>query len=202
MDYRLLLVPLISALLGWLASRIAFNLMFHPVHPVKILGFTVQGVVPKNQKRLAEKIGKLLSKEVFSDSGFETKISDPQNIKRLLPLVDQHIDHFLRVKLAESIPAVGMFVGEKTLGQLKQVFLTELEQLFPVIMDHYLHTLKTELDLEKMLVNKLGSISSTQLETLFRAAGSKQRRWVDLYGAALGFIIGLMQVVILLFAGR
>jgi hypothetical protein len=39
------------------------------------------------------------------------------------------------------MPMIGMFIGEKTINELKAVFITELESLFPVIMKSYLGNL-------------------------------------------------------------
>src|SRR5947208_14089446 len=99
MNWTFLLIPVISAFIGWFTNWIAIKMLFHPKEPVKVLGITFHGIFPKRQKLFAEKLGKLVSEELLSFSDIENKITDPENINKLLPLIDQHIDHFLRLTL-------------------------------------------------------------------------------------------------------
>jgi uncharacterized membrane protein YheB (UPF0754 family) len=130
----LFVIPLISAFIGWFTNWIAIKMLFHPKNPVKILGITFQGIFPKRQIQFAEKLGKLVSEELLSFKDIEVKITNPDNINKLMPYVEEHIEHFLRVKLAEKMPMISMFIGEKTIADLKIVFVSELTVLFPVIM--------------------------------------------------------------------
>src|SRR6201993_5041258 len=124
-------IPFISAFIHWLTIWMALKLLFHPRHPKKILGFTLHGVFPKRQQQIAESLGRVVGQELLSFDDIEKTITDPANVRRILPLAESHIDSFLRVKLKESMPMIAMFIGDKTITQLKTVFLAELEELFP-----------------------------------------------------------------------
>lgn len=196
MKTAFVLIPLISAFIGWFTNWIAIKMLFHPKVPKRILGITFHGIFPKRQKQFAEKLGKLVSKELLSFSDIEQKISDPRNIGLLMPYIETHIDHFLRVKLAEEMPMISMFIGDKTINQMKAVFLKELENLFPLIMNNYMGQLQKELDLEKIVVDKVSSFSSDKLEDVLQSIMSKEFRFVEIIGGILGFIIGLLQVLL------
>jgi uncharacterized membrane protein YheB (UPF0754 family) len=194
MKITLLLIPVISAFIGWFTNWIAIKMLFHPKHPVKVLGITFHGIFPKRQKQFAEKLGKLVSQELLSFSDIEKKISNPENIEKLMPFVETHIDHFLRVKLAEEMPMISMFIGDKTINQMKAVFIKELEALFPSIMENYMGQLEKDLDLEKIVIEKVNGFSSDKLEEILQAIMSKEFRFVEIIGGVLGFMIGLLQV--------
>jgi uncharacterized membrane protein YheB (UPF0754 family) len=196
MIYKLLLIPIISAFIGWFTNWIAIKMLFHPRVPTKILGITFQGIFPKRQRQFAEKLGKLVSNELLSFRDIEQKITDPNNIKKIMPHVEGHIDHFLRNKLSEQMPVISMFIGDKTITQLKAVFISELEILFPTIMESYMGNLQNELDLEKIITEKVSGFSSDKLEEILNAIMSKEFRFVEIIGAVLGFVIGLFQVLI------
>ena len=191
-------IPFISAFIHWLTIWMALKLLFHPRQPKKILGFTLQGVFPKKQQQIAENLGRIVGQELLSFEDIEQTITNPANVQRILPLADEHIDHFLRVKLKESMPMIAMFIGDKTIGQLKAVFMTELEELFPVIMKNYVAHLKNDLDLEKIVVDKIANFSSDKLETMLNQILTKEFRFVEVIGAALGFFIGLLQIFLTL----
>jgi uncharacterized membrane protein YheB (UPF0754 family) len=196
MIYKLLLIPIISAFIGWFTNWIAIKMLFHPRVPTKILGITFQGIFPKRQRQFAEKLGKLVSNELLSFRDIEQKITDPNNIKKIMPHVEGHIDHFLRNKLSEQMPVISMFIGDKIITQLKAVFISELEILFPTIMESYMGNLQNELDLEKIITEKVSGFSSDKLEEILNAIMSKEFRFVEIIGAVLGFVIGLVQVLI------
>lgn len=194
MNWMLVLIPIISAFIGWFTNWIAIKMLFHPREPKKILGITFQGIFPKRQQQFAMKLGKLVSSELLSFADIEQKIADPENVSKLLPLLEAHIDTFLREKLTTEIPMLGMLIGDKTISQVKGVFIKELELLFPVLMKQYMTTLQSELDLEKIVIEKVGKFSSDKLEEILNQIMSTEFRFVEIIGAVLGFIIGLLQV--------
>jgi uncharacterized membrane protein YheB (UPF0754 family) len=200
MTWWLYTIPFISAFIHWLTIWMALKLLFHPRQPRNILGFRLQGVFPKRQRQIAESLGRIVGQELLSFQDIEATITNPANVQKILPLADTHIDNFLRVKLKESMPMIAMFIGDKTIGQLKTVFIQELETLFPVIMQQYVTHLKEDLDLEKIVVEKIANFSSDKLETMLNQILTKEFRFVEVIGAALGFFIGVVQILLTLLA--
>jgi len=187
-------IPFISAFIHWLTIWMALKLLFHPRYPKRIFGFTLHGVFPKRQRQIAESLGRIVGQELLSFGDIEQTITHPDNVRRILPLAEEHIDHFLRVKLKEAMPMISMFIGEKTIGQLKTTFMNELEQLFPIIMKSYASNLRHDLDLERIVVEKIAGFSAVRLESLLNEFLTKEFRFVEIIGAALGFLIGLLQI--------
>jgi uncharacterized membrane protein YheB (UPF0754 family) len=198
MNLWLILIPLISAFIGWFTNWIAIKMLFHPREPKKILGITFHGIFPKRQRQFAEKLGKLVSTELISFSEIESRITNPDNIKKLLPFVEKKVDDFLRRKLSEVFPVISMFIGVSTINQLKGVFMDELEEIFPELISSYMKNLESQLDLEKIVTEKVYGFSSDKMETILNQIMSKEFRFVEIIGGVLGFIIGIVQVLITL----
>ena len=198
MNYWLLLIPVISGFIGWITNWVAIKMLFHPRNPINVLGIKVQGIFPKRQQQFAEKLGRLVSNELLSFSDIEEKINKPENLQKILPQVETHIDHFLRVKLGESMPMISMFIGDKTIDKLKGIFMEELEILFPKMMKEYSASLKNQLDLEQIVTDKVKAFPSDKLEDILYQVMAKEFRFVELLGAVLGFLIGILQVAITL----
>lgn len=200
MNWWLVSIPIISGFIGWVTNWVAIKMLFHPRNPVRVLGLTFHGIFPKRQKQFAEKLGKLVSEELLSFSEIEQKIINPSNLKKMMPLVEAHVDDFLRNKLKDVFPVISMFIGDKTINELKGFFMTELEALFPILMQRYMKNLQQELDLEKIVIEKVSGFSSDKLEEILMGIMSKEFRFVEILGGVLGFLIGLIQVGITLFA--
>ncbi|NCU05605.1 MAG: DUF445 family protein, partial [Chitinophagaceae bacterium] len=188
MNYWLVLIPVISAFIGWVTNWVAIKMLFHPRNPVNVLGIRIQGIFPKRQEQFAEKLGRLVGQELLSFNDIEDKISNPENLKKVLPMVETHIDTFLRVKLSSSMPMIAMFIGDKTIDKLKGVFMEELEELFPQLMKNYSGTLKQQLDLEQIVSEKVKAFSSDKLESILYQVMAKEFRFVEIIGGVLGFL--------------
>lgn len=171
-------------------------MLFHPREPKKIFGITFQGIFPKRQQTLAANLGKLVSDEFLSFTDIEEKISNPQNLKQVMPVIDAHIENFLRRKLPDEMPVISMFIGDKTINRMKAVFIRELEELFPALMKQFTGNMKNELDLEHIVYTKVSAFSSDKLEEILYQIMSKEFRFVEILGGIIGFLIGLLQIFI------
>ena len=198
MNWWLFIIPFIAAFIGWLTNWLAIKMLFHPRNPKKIMGITIQGIFPKRQKLLAEKLGKLISKEFLSFEEIEQKITDPNKLRKVLPMIENHVDEFLRVKMTKEMPFLSMFIGDKTIGSLKTAFMQEIELIFPGVMIQFAGNMKDELDIEAIVTQKVTAFSSDKLEEILLQIMSKEFRFVEVIGAVIGFLIGLLQVAITL----
>lgn len=199
MNYWLLIIPFISGFIGWVTNWIAIKMLFHPREPKKILWFTLHGIFPKRQRVFAEKLGRLVSAELLSFDEIQHKITNPQNLQKLMPLIENHVDNFLRNKLGDEMPFLSIFIGDKTVNSLKRIFMQELEALFPQVMKSYAGHLKDELDLEKIVTDKVAAFSTEKLESILYQIMSKEFRFVEILGGAIGFMIGIFQVLLTVF---
>ncbi len=62
----LISIPLISALIGWITNYLAVKMIFRPHIPIKILGITFHGILPKRKSALAHEIGETVERELIS----------------------------------------------------------------------------------------------------------------------------------------
>lgn len=199
--WLLIIIPVISAFIGWAPIWITIKMLFHPQKPVRIFGFIIQGVFHKHQLQFAQKLGELVSKELLSFSDIEEKMTSTDNVKKIMPIAEKHIDEFLRTKLGEAFPMIGMFIGEKTINQLKTLFMNELEIIFPVIIKGYMQNLQQELNLEQIVTSKVSAFSMDKLESILNQALVKEFRLIQIFGIVLGFLIGIIQVLIIIALG-
>ena len=187
---------LLSTFTGWVTTWIAVKMLFHPRKPIKLPGYTLQGIFPKNQRLIAEKLGQVVGKELLSFDEIEQKVTNPENLQKLKPEIEAHIDGFLNTRLKEVFPMLSMFIGEKTTTQLKEAFLLELENLFPILMKTYMNKLQHDLDLEKIVTEKVAAFSSEKLENILLQITKREFKFLEFIGGFFGLLIGIVQVVI------
>jgi uncharacterized membrane protein YheB (UPF0754 family) len=194
------LIPLISAFIGWITNLVAIKMLFHPRNPVRIGFFTLQGIFPKRQKQFAEKLGKLVADELLSFNDISEKLSNPEKISGMIPGIAAQMDHFLRVRLPDTMPVLSMFIGDNTIEKIKGVFMEEMKRLLPDLIHNYVNSLQNDLDLEKIVTAKVSGFSSDKLEEILNSIMKKEFRFVEIIGGVLGLIIGIIQVLITVWA--
>ncbi len=186
--------PLIAAFIGWITTWLAIKMLFHPRNPVHFLGMTIQGVFPKRQQMVAQKLGEIVAKELIHFDEIAAMLKDPQQLKDLTPTIEKHLDSFLHVKLKEKLPVISMFVGDSTLQKLKDGMLEEIEVLLPEVINQYTNSLGQKIDIEKIVTEKVAGYSSDKLEEILLSVMKKEFWFLELVALVLGFVIGLMQL--------
>lgn len=182
MNYWLFVIPVASGLLGWLIHTIAITIF-------------LRRILPRKQGALAVTVGKAAAKEFSMFSSLEEKINDPKNFEQLAPTIDTHIDTFLNEKLKQEMPYITMFVTNKTTDKLKEIFMRELQEIFPQVIGQFAGSLGSSIDVEKIVTERVNQLS---LPGLVQNKLSSELNYIKLLGAVSGFIIGLVQLLVLL----
>ena len=194
----LYLIPFISAFIGWITNWIAIKMLFHPKDPKRILGVTFHGIFPKRQQQFATKLGAVVDNELLHFDEIAERIKDPAHRREVAPFIEKHIDQFLLVKLKEKLPVISMFVGEGMIQKIKEGLLEEIEIMLPELINQFTGKLSTTIDIEKIVTEKVANFSSDKLEEILVSIMQKEFRFVEIIGGVLGFLIGLVQVVLTL----
>ena len=199
MAWWLILIPVSCAFCSWLVVKVIAITLFQPYLPTSILGVRIQGLLAAKQSAIAAAAGKFVAEQFFSAKLIKEKITDPANLQNIMPVIEEHIDDFLRNKLKKEMPFIGMFVGDKTISSLKKVFITELETLFPKIMANYASHLVDNLAIEQLVASKIVAISIPELEGTFRRNFSKELIRIQVVAAFIGTFIGLIVMLTIFF---
>jgi uncharacterized membrane protein YheB (UPF0754 family) len=199
MAWWLFLIPLSSAFSSWIVIKLFLTGLFHPLRPKSFIGIKFQGILPANQSVIAAKTGKLVAEQFFSFDLIEQKINDPANLQKIMPAIEEHIDDFLRHKLKKQMPFIGVFIGDKTIGSLKKVFINELETLFPKIMSDYASNLANDLNIQTLVSQKIEAVSINEIEAALHQNFSRELRLAQLLSAFIGTFIGLVVMLIIFF---
>src|SRR3954469_19180572 len=168
-------LPIISAFIGWLLSRFGINMFFKRLQ--------------SQQKTLAAQAGNFVAAG-FSLDDLTAKLTNEEAIDKILPVAEEHIDHFLRLKLPAAMPMLSMFISDKLVADMKAIFMTKLKELFPAIITQYLSNAKSAIAIDKIVAAKVEAMDMNKVKTSLSGTLNK----VALLGALIGFITGLIQI--------
>jgi hypothetical protein len=111
--------------------------------------------------------------------------NDP--FEALKPTINDQLDHFFRHKLSAKLPMISMFIGDKTIEELKDVFMEELALLFPFLIQEF--SAHLDKDLQQQWDQKFRIIVQNKI-----SKASMPFRWAAF---ALGAIWGMLITLIL-----
>ncbi len=193
MNYWLLLIPILSAFIGWVTIRISIWLLFHPLQRKNLAGLTLHGVWPSNREKIARGIADYAVSTLSPE-----KITQQISFDEIRPLIEQQMDHFLRHKLQEQMPMIATFIGDKTIQQLKVIFIQEIELLFPEIIHKMTAASAGKGSLDAIISQKIASIPQVDIEQAFNKNFGSAFKKASLLGAVTGLLIGIVQLLIIL----
>lgn len=170
---HIFLLPLLVACFGWLISWGFIKIIFFPHQSIRIAGRQWHSL-------FAKKAGQISMHQILPP------LTQGDSFQKLLPFIDAQLDEFFKERLVQKMPVISMFIGEKTITQLKQVFLEELAQIFPALLSEFAQSTTSS-----FLLN-LELKWSKKLETYLLKASQKLRIMAFCLGFIWGFVLELI----------
>ncbi len=195
--FPLFFLPIIAALIGWVTNYLAIKMLFRPREPINFLGLTFQGVFPKRQAQIAEKLGDLVARELFSMRDLGQSIEDHSINEETLAAVGKRIEKTIREKLVSAFPMLSMFLSDEMIAKATSLFKMELEEFIRDSSKLLAKKIEGSIDVKQMVEEKVRSFSSNKIETLFLGFMQREFRFIERTGAILGFLIGCIQVFLI-----
>lgn len=198
MSLSLWLLPLVGGAIGWVTNLIAIRMLFHPKRPIRIplLGVTLQGVLPSRHAELAASVGKVAAEELLPVHELVGRV-DLQGVRtELLQAVAAHVEQRLRAGLGRYMPGQWR---DTVVAYVRDAVARETEALLDPLLDRLRHRVAGEIDVAALVTGKLLELDLDGLENLAVRVAGRELRAIVLFGAILGFLIGLGQMAVMLF---
>ena len=193
MSVWLLFIPAFTAFLGWLLNKSLVYYLFGTAKSGQP-GDAPSTILKDKQKIIAETLPAEIVNRFVSPEKINELLSKGDHFAKVKPVIEEHMDDFLRNRLKIVFPVIGMFIGDKTINDLKGHFMVELEQLFPVVMNKYAGSIIDPEEI-KSLIRK--EILDAEISHFIHQRFAKELRMISLWGALSGFITGLMVLLFL-----
>lgn len=190
-------LPFIGALIGWLTNYIAIKMLFHPRDEVKIFLFSIQGVFPKRQKEFARKLGQIVSEELVSVEDLTAHLKEKATSEAILNHIARRLEDGIALRLPRAFPMLAMFMSGDMAEKIKGFLLEQIGSLNEELIDKLSGELEEELDVHRIVEEKVAAFSSDKLEEILFSIMRREFKFVEMVGAVLGFLIGVVQVLML-----
>ncbi len=191
MPLELLLPPVIGAVIGWITNYVAIKLLFRPHVPFTILGYQVQGVIPKRRKEIARSMAKTIERELLSSDDLARALSGLQWEKEIEKTVEEAVENRFSSRFLK-LPIVGL-VSENLKSQVKLVLTKEIITHLDRKKDTLAAKVKDSIDVQELLVGRIDKLDLKRFEKLLTDFIARELKHLEYLGGVMGFIIGVLQ---------
>jgi len=200
MSWSLLLLPPVGAAIGWGTNYLAIVMLFRPKAPLRFLGFTFQGLIPRRRQELAENVAEGVARELLGSEDVAGALESETFRVQLARVLDQRLARVLAEKLAAR-PLIGQFLTEDVLAPIRQAVIREVVNAFPAVASVLREALTEGLDVRGIVLEKLEQLDVDALEALVYRVARQEFRYIEVVGGVIGFLVGLAQVGVVLLLG-
>ncbi|MEV0686712.1 DUF445 domain-containing protein [Nocardia sp. NPDC050378] len=192
------MMPVFGGLTGLVTDWLALQMIFRPVRPWRIGRITVwQGMFHRRRAQVSADYITLVTTEILSPGVILDGVFTGPRADRVTALLTHHISAFVDAR-AGAVKQLATLLAPADYNDLKtdvsEGILTLLRRSSSALDPRALQAI----GVQEMLADRLAGLSDDEYEGLLRPA-FKQDEWkLVAIGAVLGFLIGELQVLLLL----
>jgi uncharacterized membrane protein YheB (UPF0754 family) len=193
-------MPLFGGFTGWFTDWLALRMIFRPQQPTKYFFglFEWQGLFLKRRKQVSAEYGALIADEIITPSAIMNAVLRGPLSDRLYQMVQKHVQKNIDEQAGLAKPLVVLAVGGEKYQAMKRATAEKLIQHLPQAMKSVEKYAESAMDVRTTLITKMQELDEQEFEALLRPAFQQDEWMLIAVGAALGFLVGEMQVFIML----
>ena len=194
---NLLFMVIVGTFIGWVTNYIAIKLLFRPYNEINILGFKLQGVIPKRRKELAENIGKTINSELISIKDITNTIDSMELEIEIDKIVGDIVEKKIKGEFLGSYPMLKMFINDSIIDKIKSYIKSAIEENKGEIVNTIIGKLEKEIDFEDLIIKKINEFSLEDVEKMTINIAKNELKHIEYIGAVLGAFIGVIQYLLI-----
>lgn len=201
-------LPAVGFVIGWATNFLALKMIFEPVQPRKIMGYTWQGSFLKRQDEVSEAYARLIARNIVNTRNLLRTLMDGPGTDKLLAIVGRHVEDAARTydAIPEALTRVVLGEGYNGLKHdvARQIVHTvgrtgrrhpDSERENPVFAVH--DYAQEAMDIENTLRERLKALPPDEFTGLLRPIFQEDEWKLILVGAVLGLGVGFLQAWIM-----
>ena len=190
MDWKLIAVPVIGAIIGYATNWIAVKMLFRPHKEVRVMGWKLPftpGVIPKGQGRLARAVGRAVEEQLLTREVLEEELLSEEKMQKMKEMISDWVEiqkasEKTVKKVAEDLiseDSVEDFI-DSTEEKMTDMIFERIQEMDP---GHMIAEKVLEAAKEKLAESMFGMmIGGSMLEAIAKQVEDKINEYVTEYG--------------------
>ncbi|WP_027702687.1 DUF445 domain-containing protein [Metaclostridioides mangenotii] len=194
---KILVLAFIGGVIGYITNVVAIRLIFRPIKPIKIpiLNIEIIGLIPKRREEIATNIAKIVEEEFISlDEILDNVITEDDKDEVVI-----YIKSRISVLLNEKISYVPSGIKKLIEGYLNDMVEEEVKNSIDDLSKGMMAKASERINIQEMIEEKINELDLLVLEDLIISVAKKELKHIEFLGLVLGFLIGIVQGLIVVF---
>jgi len=187
-------LPFCGFMVGWITNWLALKLIFRPLRPIKVCGFTLHGLFLKRQAEVAATYARVIITEILHVQAIWDAILTGPLSKNFHAMLRAHTLAFTEKLVAELQPVAVAAMGYDQFAQMKEDIALKVIERLPTIIDRSYEYTQNALDMENTLRTKMEELSPEDFEGVLHPAFEQDEIELIALGGALGLAVGFIQI--------
>jgi len=189
-------IPLVGAFVGYLTNVLAIRMLFRPRRPVRVLGLTIHGLIPRRRRELALAIGRTVAEHLVTPEDIRRVLAGDEVQAAFTRTLEEHIGRLLRERLIRGNAVMQRILNEAVLATLQRALAREVMRVVPGLLDLFTERLEEYVSIKDIVVERVEQFEQDRIETIVRQIAQRELTAIEVLGGILGLVIGLIQFVI------
>lgn len=208
----IVLLPFISAFIGWATNVLALRMTFYPlefvgfeVKGVKAIGWNGlpplgwQGIIPSKAEHMAGKATDMITTKLIDVEDQFAKIEPAVVAKQMGPNILRLARDITDEVMTAHVPMWKLFPKHRK----EKIYARAAEEI-PGVIEEIMEDVKTNItevfDLKAMAIGHLTQ-NKILLNRIFLEVGNKEFKFIERSGFVFGFIFGILQAILWIYWG-
>jgi uncharacterized membrane protein YheB (UPF0754 family) len=190
-NLTLILIPVISAVVGYVTNYLAVKMMFYPIEFIGIKPiFGWQGLIPAKRREMAEIEVELVLGKLLSVKDIVNRLDPAQINKAISRRLKQVIRKIVNEVMEESAPTLWASLPVQGKNLVYSRIELDSPNLVNKMVYDFQHNIDEILDIKELVVEQL--VQSPELiNEIFLKSGEKEFPFIEKSGLYFGFLFGL-----------
>jgi uncharacterized membrane protein YheB (UPF0754 family) len=193
-----LISPAAGALIGWFTNWLAIRMLFRPRKPIRILGWSLQGVIPRRHAQLADRIAETVEDRLLTQEDLEKAMSGVKWHDEVDRLIKKVLHDRGPGGVIEKIPGLSQVWKVVVLPSLQDVLGREIVRFLDRYRSSFVARLRDSVNIREIVRNKVQQFEVEALESLVLEVARKEFAHIQWVGAITGALIGVVQGLLVL----
>ncbi len=197
LDMRLVIIPLLSALIGWLTNYLAIKLLFWPYESYTVPGtnFKIQGLLSRRKKDFARAVSKIIAEEFLP----QRKLAEEVNQEQMIDEVRASVDNYLDASMESRLKVFPGYFRRLFVDLISGVVSRGVESSLYENFDSLVDSVTDKIDIAKLVEQEILKLDTREIEQLSYKIAKRELQFIKALGGILGFLIGVFQISLITF---
>ena len=195
---EILFLAVIGGVIGWITNILAIKLIFRPINPINIpiLNIEILGLIPKRRREIAKNIGEVVQNELISLDEIVDEVLKEEDKDRIIQYIKLKISNVIGDKMPVFIPSA---FKELIQDYVDDIVEQEVSATVTDLSEELVHKATDRINIQKMIEDKINELDLEKLEDIILGIAQKELKHIEVLGLVLGFLIGIIQGIIVIY---